>query len=116
MENDHEEKMECPCPCHVSGSTCSTCASTEGKMKGGMTDPIGIGAMMWQKAFFKANMELMAEKLKKKMESRWGPATDKAADALIEKMEKQWQAMFQQTGAEEEFRKKLAKIYTEGQK
>ena len=46
-----------------------------------MTDPIGIGAMMWQKAFFKANMELMAEKLKKKMESRWGPATDKAADA-----------------------------------
>ena len=52
MENDHEEKMECPCPCHVSGSTCSTCASTEGKMKGGMTDPIGIGAMMWQKALF----------------------------------------------------------------
>ncbi len=72
--------------------------------------------MMWQKAFFKANMELMAEKLKKRMEAKWGQATDKAADALIEKMERQWIAMFQQTGAEQEFREKLAMIYTEGQK
>ena len=61
-------------------------------------------------------MELMSEKLKKKMEARWGQATDKAADALVEKMEKQWMAMFQKTGAEKEFREKLAKIYTEGQK
>jgi len=50
------------------------------------------------------------------MEARWGAATDKVADALIEKMEKQWMAMFQQTGAEQEFREKLAKIYSEGQK
>ena len=49
-------------------------------------------------------MELMSEKLKKKMEERWGQATDKAADALIEKMERQWMAMFQKTGAEREFR------------
>ena len=116
MDSHHEEKAECPCPCHASGSICSVCASTEGRMKGGMTDPTEMGFIMWQKAFFKANMELMVEKLKKRMESRWGPATDKEHDALIEKMEKQWMAMFQQTGAEEEFRKKLAKIYTEGQK
>ena len=119
MENHHEENMECPCPCHLSGSTCSVCASTGCKMKGGMgggINPIEIGVMMWQKAFFKANMELMAEKLKKRMEARWGAATDKAADALIEKMEKQWMAMFLQTGAEQEFREKLAKIYSEGQK
>ena len=45
-----------------------------------------------------------------------GCGNDKAADALIEKMEKQWMAMFQQTGAEQEFREKLAKIYSEGQK
>jgi len=50
------------------------------------------------------------------MEARWGQATDKAADALIEKMERQWMAMFQQTGAEKEFREKLAKIYAEEQK
>jgi hypothetical protein len=123
MESHHEENMECPCPCHASGSTCSVCAGAEGKMRGmgggghgGMMDPLEIGVMMWQKAFFKANMELMSEKLKKKMEARWGQATDKAADALVEKMEKQWMAMFQKTGAEKEFREKLAKIYTEGQK
>ena len=119
MESHHEESMECPCPCHASGGTCLTCASTGCKMKGGMggaINPIEIGAMMWQKAFFKANTELMSEKLKKRMEAKWGPATDKAADALIEKMEKQWMAMFQQTGAEQEFREKLAKIYSEGQK
>jgi DNA-binding transcriptional regulator YbjK len=83
---------------------------------GGAINLIEIGVMMWQKAFFKTNMELMAEKLKKRMEARWGAATDKAADALIEKMEKQWMAMFQQTGAEQEFREKHAKIYSEGQK
>jgi hypothetical protein len=83
---------------------------------GGAINLIEIGVMMWQKAFFKTNMELMAEKLKKRMAARWGAATDKAADALIEKMEKQWMAMFQQTGAEQEFREKLAKIYSEGQK
>jgi hypothetical protein len=49
------------------------------------------------------------------MDSRWSPATDKAADVLLDKMEKQWMAMFQQTGAEQEFREKLAKIYSEGQ-
>lgn len=119
MESHHEEKMECPCLCHASGTMCSVCASTHGKMKGvggGMMDPLEIGVMMWHKAFLKANMELMAEKLKKKMEARWGPPTEKAADALIEKMEKQWTAMIQQTGAEQEFREKLARIYTEGEK
>ena len=119
MESHHEENMDCPCPCHASGGTCSTCVDAGCKMRGGMEgaiNPIDIGVMMWQKAFFKANMELMAEKLKKRMEERWGKATDKAADALIEKMEKQWMAMFEKTGAEQEFREKLAKIYSEGQK
>ena len=55
MESHYEESMECPCPCHVSDSTCSVCASTEGKMRSmgrsgghgeGMMDPLGIGVMM----------------------------------------------------------------------
>ena len=120
MESHHEESMECPCPCHASGSTCSVCASTEGRMKGGigggMMDPLEIGVMMWHKAFLKANIELMAEKLKKRMEAKWGSVSDKAADALIEKMEKQWMAMFEKTGTEKGFRGKLAMIYTEGHK
>ncbi|HEY7079451.1 MAG TPA: hypothetical protein VH500_07105 [Nitrososphaeraceae archaeon] len=117
--NKEEENMECPCSCHPSGSTCSICEGTGCKMRGGMgggINPIEIGVMMWHKAFMKANLELMSEKLKKRMEAKWGSISDKAADALIEKMEKQWMAMFQQTGADQEFREKLAKIYSEGQK
>ena len=45
-----------------------------------------------------------------------GCCTDKSADALIEKMEKQWMAMFQQTGAEQEFREKLRKDLWRGTK
>ena len=85
MDSHHEEKAECPCPCHASGSTCPVCASTEGRMKGGMTAPTEIGVIMWQKAFFKANMELVGRKIEKRMEIRWGPVTDKRADDSIEK-------------------------------
>ena len=70
---------------------------------------------MRQTEFIQVNIELIAEKSKKEMKSRFTPATDKAADALIKKMEKQWMAMFQQTRAQEEFHNKLAKIYQEGQ-
>lgn len=40
--------------------------------------------------FFKAHLEFMAEKLKKKIEAIWGPTADKAAEALIERMGSQW--------------------------
>jgi hypothetical protein len=51
--NKEGETVECPCTCHPSGSTCSTCESTSCKMKDGMSgalNPIEIGVMMWQKA------------------------------------------------------------------
>jgi hypothetical protein len=117
MGIQHEEAMECPCPCHASGGTCAMCASTEGGPAGKVaSDPIEMGVMIWQKAFFKANLEFMAEKLKKKIEAAWGPTTDKAADALIERMGSQWHAMIQQAMAERTFREKLTKLYSEGEK
>ena len=52
---------------------------------------------MWQKAFFKANMELMVEKLKKRMESRWAPATDKELMLLLKKWKNNgWQCFNRQ--------------------
>jgi len=118
MGIQHEEQaMKCPCPCHESGGMCSICASTEGGVHGrSASDPIEMGAMIWQKAFFKAHLDLMAEKLKKKIEAAWGDTADKAADAMIERMESQWKAMVQQAGAEHTFREKLTKLYSEGQK
>ena len=112
-----EETMECPCPCHASGGACSMCASIEGGIsRKGSSDPVEMSAMIWQKAFFKAHLELMAEKLKKKIDAAWGPMTDKAADAMIERMGSQWHAMVQQTMAEQAFREKLTKLYSEGER
>ena len=71
---------------------------------------------MRQTAFIKVNIELIAEKLKKEMKSRFTPATDKAADALIKKMEKQWMAMFQQTGAQERISQQVCKDLSGGTK
>jgi hypothetical protein len=114
MGNEHEETTECPCPCHTSGGACSMCASMEGRAAGkAPSEPVEIGAMIWQKAFFKAYLEFMAEKLKKKIDAAWGPRVDKAADAMIERMGTQWQTMIQQAMAERTFREKLTKLYSE---
>ena len=117
MGIQHEETMKCECPCHECRGTCSICASIEGGGAGrGSSNPVEMGAVIWQKAFFKAHLEFMAEKLKKKMEAAWGPVTDKAADAVIERMGSQWQAMVQQAMAEQTFREKLTKLYGEAEK
>jgi hypothetical protein len=117
MGNQHEETLECPCPCHASGSTCAMCASMEGGGAGkASSDPVEMAAKIWQKAFFKAYLEFMAEKLKKRIEAEWGPMVDKEADAMIERMGSQWHAMVQQAIAEQTFRQKLTKLYSEGEK
>ena len=93
------------------------CASIEGgSATKSSSDPVEMGSMIWQKAFFKAHLEFMAEKLKRKIEAAWGPMADKAADAMIERMGSQWHAMVQQAVAEKIFREKLTKLYSEGEK
>jgi len=82
----------------------------------GAADPVEMGMTMWKQAFFNAMMETHAEKLKKRIEAAWGPMMDKVADAVVEAMGKQWQAMLQQAGADQELREKLARIWSEGQK
>ncbi len=68
---------------------------------------------MWYKAFFTAQSELMAEKIKKKIETAYGPTMDKLAEAFMESMGKQWQAMVQKASANQEFQEKLTKILGE---
>jgi len=76
-------------------------------------DPIEISMKMWHKAFFQAMHEVHVEKLKKRIESAWGPSMDKAADAAIESFGKVWQSMQLQSEAKNEFASKLQKIYSE---
>ena len=55
----------------------------------------------------------MIEKLKKRIEATNGPTMDKVADALIETIGKEWQAMIQKSTAKKELHEKLAKIMSE---
>ena len=48
--------------------------------------------MMFQKAFFKALFEVKVEKLKKKIEEKWGSNLDQAPEAVIEASGKEWEA------------------------
>ena len=106
-------QTDCQCPCHTCGApTCSGCAN----MHGGKACPIEMTTMMWKKAFFTAHMEVEVEKLKERIEANWGPLMDKVADAVIEAMGKQWQAMLQDAGADKELNEKVAKIFSEGRK
>ncbi|OLC92231.1 MAG: hypothetical protein AUI92_05760 [Thaumarchaeota archaeon 13_1_40CM_3_38_6] len=69
--------------------THATCACGSGKSYhdccGCQTmDPIEISMRMWHKSFFQAMHEAQVERLKKRIESAFGPTMDKAADAAIE--------------------------------
>ena len=107
------EQTNCPCPCHTCGApTCSGC----GHMHGGKADPVEMTTIMWKNAFFSAMMETHKDKLKEKIEAAWGSQMDKVADAVIEAMGKQWQAMLQDAVADKELHEKIGKAFSEGQR
>jgi hypothetical protein len=66
---------------------------------------------MWTGSFFQAMKELQVELLKSRMQKAWGAKMEKAADATVEAMSAQWQAMVQQSGAQAALREKLAGLW-----
>jgi hypothetical protein len=102
-----------PASAPVIGGGCSGCAHIHGSDKMGHIDPFEMVMMMWYKASFRAYSELMIEKLKKRIEATNGPVVDKVADAFMESMGKEWQAMMQKSSAKKELHEKLAKIFHE---
>lgn len=83
-----------------------------GKMES--MDPFEMVMAMWHKASFEAYSELMIEKLKKRIEAANGPVMDKIADAIMESMGKEFEAMKQKSYAKKELHEKFAKIFSEG--
>lgn len=117
MENQfsQEDDDSCGCSCHPESGTrgCAGCGHMHGRFKMESMDPLEMVMPMWYKAFFAAYSQLMTEKLKKRIEAASGPVLDKMADALIESINKDWQAMIQKSSAKKEFHEKLAKIMSE---
>ncbi|MDQ6667178.1 MAG: hypothetical protein M3Y53_03005 [Thermoproteota archaeon] len=122
MENQFRQECgttdddSCGCSCHPGSGAgdCSGCARIHGSSKMEAMDPFEMVMEMWHKASFEAYSELMIEKLKKRIEAANGPVMDKVADALMESMGKEWQAMVQKSSAKKELHEKLAKIFSEG--
>lgn len=117
MENQccEEKDDSCECACHPEAGAwgCSGCAHMHGSGKMGDMDPFEMVMAMWYKASFRAYSELMIEKLKKRIETANGAVMDKAADAFMESIGKEWQAMIQKSSAKKELHEKMAKIFYE---
>ena len=107
-----EESCECSCP--TTGEGHHGCGHGRmAAMQG--ADPVTMSQMMFQKAFFKALFEVKVEKLKKKIEEKWGSNLDQAAEAVIEASGKEWEALGATALAKQELHNKLSG-YTNSEK
>ncbi|MGQ0638244.1 MAG: SEC-C metal-binding domain-containing protein [Nitrososphaerota archaeon] len=99
-----EKNATCPCGSDKPYQECCGCQTV---------DPIEQTMMMWHKAFFQALHEAQVERLKKRIESGFGPIMDKSADAVFEAIGKVWNSMLTQSEAKKELASKLQKIFSE---
>lgn len=99
-----ENNATCACGSNKSYDDCCGCETM---------DPIQHAMMSWHKAFFAAHHDAMTERMRKRIETTYGPVMDKAADAVFEAMGKMWSSMLTQSEAKKEVTSKLQKIFTE---
>jgi hypothetical protein len=116
MENKSECEVgeDCGCGCPTSSGRHHSCG--HGSMGMQTMDPVTMSQAMFQKAFFKALFEVKVEKLKKKIEEKWGSNLDQAAEAVIEASGKEWEALGSTAQAKQELHSKLANILTQKRK
>ena len=99
-----EKNTTCACGSDKSYDDCCGCQAV---------DPIQHAMMAWHKAFFAAHHDAMTERMRKKIETAYGPTMDKAADAVFEAIGKMWSSMLTQSEAKKEVASKLQKIFSE---
>ena len=109
--------MECTAEsCKMEGADCCACGSDKPyeQCYGCQTmDPIQHAMVAWHKAFFAAHHEALTERMRKRIETTYGPTMDKAADAVFETIGKVWSSMLTQSEAKKELASKLQKIFSE---
>jgi hypothetical protein len=69
---------------------------------------------MWACAGHQAWKEVHVDLLKSKILKTWGPQMEKTADAVIEAMGIEWQAMMARGKAKSDLKGKIASIFAEG--
>ena len=68
---------------------------------------------MWTCAGHQAWKEVHVDLLKAKILKAWGPRMEQTADAVIEEMGLQWQAMMSQEKAKDDLKVKIAEIFAQ---
>ena len=101
-----EENATCSC---TSEMECNDCGC-------GMADPVRQSMELLHKAFHDALYQAHVERLKKRIDTSFGPSLDKGADAMIEAVAKVWQSTVVQSDAKKELELKLQKILSETSK
>lgn len=99
-----EETESCACGSNRSYEQCCGCETM---------DPIQHAMMAWHKAFFAAHHDAMTERMRKRIETTYGPTMDKAAEAVFEAVGKVWSSILTQSEAKKEVASKLQKIFSE---
>ena len=104
--------------CSSSGESC--CSSEHASNKHAECEtkkesccPVSHAVDMWECAGHRAWKEVHVDLLKARILKTWGPQMEKTADAVIEAMGIEWQAMMTQGKAKADLKQKIASICTE---
>ena len=116
VENQGESNCECVETQSSQGNNnvANECCQTTNKISNSSCcsdDPIAAAKSLLERSFFTALTEVHVEKLKKQIETEWGPTIDKAVDLTIKTVAKQWQASLSKATANKEFYSELEKIF-----
>ena len=112
METTMENKCACSGGCGGSHEHAS-CGHDACEMRKGASCPADHAVEMWTCAGHQAWKEVHVELLKTKILKAWGPQMEKTADAVIEAMGVQWQAMMAEGNAKAELKQKIVSIFNE---
>ena len=107
-ENGCETGSYKDCGCQ-SDESCSTCSDSS-CCSSGTSDMM---MAMWHKAAMQAMIELKKDAIKTKLQAKFGEATDKAADAVVEAIGTKMQASIQQEQVMGNLKSKLRSILAE---
>jgi hypothetical protein len=112
MENKCSTSRECGCSGEQGSSEHGGCDTS----KPMCSCPVDEAIAMWACAGHRAWKEVHVDLLKAKIMKAWGPQMEKTADAVIETMGVQWQAMMAQGKAKADLKQKIASIFAENKK
>jgi hypothetical protein len=111
MENKCSSGGECGCS--VEHASCGHAACETRKAA---CCQVEQAVEMWTCAGHQAWKEVHVDLLKAKILKAWGPQMEKTADAVIEAMGTQWQAMMAQGKAKTDLKQKIVSIFSEQKK